>query len=176
MDQVTDSTKRRAVSWRAKLTGSIAGGLLAVGVLAVGISGAHVSEHSTKGVVISTATSTKYGTYVISGHTVYVLAPSKVACNAACLKYWPQVLLPKGVTKATAGAGVSSSDLGTLKLKNGRRQVTYSGKALFKFSKDTAAGQVKGIVKDTWGKWSIIVTVPPTSTTTTTSGGGGIGF
>ena len=40
-----------------------------------------------------------------------------------------------------------------------RLQVTYSGKPLYFFSGDTAAGQVHGNVSDTWGKWSAVVTV-----------------
>ena len=112
----------------------------------------------TKSVVISTAKNSKYGTILVSGHTLYTLKPSKVACGAKCLKIWPEVLLPKGVTKATAGTGVSAAKLGTVKRAGGALQVTYSGKALYKFFEDTAAGQVKGVSTDTWGKWSVVVT------------------
>lgn len=91
------------------------------------------------------------------------------------------MLLPKGVTKAKAGTGVSATKLGTVKRAGGLLQVTYSGKELYFFFKDTAAGQVKGVGTDTWGKWSVVVLKQPSSgssgtTTTTSPSGGGGGF
>ena len=59
------------------------------------------------------------GTILVSGKTVYTLKPSKTACSTACLKIWPALMLPKGVTKATAGKGVSASKLGTVKRSGG---------------------------------------------------------
>ena len=141
---------------------------------------AQASSHATKVVVISTATSSKFGTFLVSGHTLYTLKPNKIACSAKCLKIWPEVLLPKGVTKAKAGTGVSAAKLGTVKRAGGALQVTYGGKALYRFLKDTAAGQVKGVGTDTWGLWSVVVTKKPSSsggtTTTTSPSGGGGGF
>lgn len=150
------------------------------------------SSHATKSIVISTAKNPKLGTILVSGRTLYTLKPSGTACTAKCLKYWPEVLLPKGVTKATAGNGVSAAKLGTVKRAGGALQVTYAGKPLYWFSKDTAAGQVNGNVTDTWGQWSAVVTKKASSgsgatttttgsgggatTTTTSPGGGGVGF
>ena len=42
-----------------------------------------------------------------------------------------------------------------MKRSGGTLQVTYSGKPLYWFSGDNAAGQVNGNVTDTWGKWSV---------------------
>ena len=142
---------------------------------------AWLPAHTTKSVVISTAKNSKYGTILVSGTTLYTLKPNSVACTAKCLKFWPEVLLPKGVTKATAGTGVSAAKLGTVKRAGGALQVTYAGKALYWFFKDTAAGQVKGVGTDTWGVWSVVVTKKPSSgpeatTTTTSPSGGGGGF
>ncbi|MGA3215714.1 MAG: hypothetical protein ABSD97_08515 [Acidimicrobiales bacterium] len=142
---------------------------------------AHASGRATKSVVISTVNNAKYGTILVSGNTVYTLKPSSVPCTASCLKIWPEVLLPKGVTKAKAGTGVSAAKLGTVKRAGGLLQVTYSGKELYFFFKDTAAGQVKGVGTDTWGKWSVVVLKQPSSgssgtTTTTSPSGGGGGF
>lgn len=142
---------------------TLAGGVASLGAL---------TSHATKGVVISTLKTAKFGTILVSGNTVYVLKPKGVGCNTACLKIWPEVLLPKGVTQATAGRGVSASKLGTIRRGGGALQVTYAGKALYWFSYDTAHGQVKGNVPDKWGKWSVVVTVkpansnPPSTTTT----------
>jgi predicted lipoprotein with Yx(FWY)xxD motif len=118
----------------------------------------------------------------VSGKTVYTLKASKVGCVGQCTKTWPEVLLPKGVTKATAGKGVTASKLGSVMRSGGVRQITYSGKALYWFTYDTAAGQVNGNgAKDTWGTWSVVVTVKPATTpavttTTTTAPSGGYGY
>ena len=155
----------------------VAAGGLAVIAGGMGTSGA-ASSHGTKSVVVTTSKSAKFGTILVSAKTLYTLNASKTSCAAKCLKYWPELLLPKGVAKATAGTGVSASKLGTITRAGGARQVTYAGKALYWFVKDTAPGQVNGNVSDTWGKWSDVVLIKPTRpvTTTTSSGGGGIGF
>ena len=53
------------------------------------------------------------GTIVVHRNTLYTLTPKGAGCNAACQKYWLAVLLPKGVQKATAVAGINASTLGT---------------------------------------------------------------
>jgi predicted lipoprotein with Yx(FWY)xxD motif len=143
---------------------------------AAGTAGAATSS------VVSTTHTSKLGTFLVSGKTVYTLMPSTVACKASCLKVWPEVLLPKGVTKPTAGSGVNAAKLGTVKRSGGTRQLTYSGKPLYWFVGDTGPGQVHGDVTDTWGKWSVVVTAKPAHSsgsggaTTTSSGSGGVAF
>jgi predicted lipoprotein with Yx(FWY)xxD motif len=166
-------------------------------VSSIGLSSASAEgqRHTAKRIEISTFKSAKFGTVLSDGRTLYTLKPSATACTSACHKIWIEVLLPKGVTRATAGAGVSGAELGTIKVAGGL-QVTYGGKALFWFFEDKTAGQVKGNVTDTWGKWSAVVvkrsgkptttttqptkttttTLPATTTTTSPGGGGGIGF
>ncbi len=134
---------------------------------------------STSHVKVSTASTKKLGTFLVSGLTLYQL--NKSDCTSGmCLKVWPPLLLPKGVTKATAGPGVNAAKLGTLRMANGARQVTYGGKALFWFVKDAAPGQVRGNnVKDQWGTWTVYTTVKPSasgSTTTTSPSSGGVSF
>jgi predicted lipoprotein with Yx(FWY)xxD motif len=155
------------------------GAVLAVaGLAAVAMIGA---AGATTNIVVSTAKTTQYGTILVSGKTVYTLKPSKVVCAAQCLGIWPAVLLPKGATKARAGSGVNAARLGTVKRKSGSLQVTYGGKPLYYFVKDTAAGQVNGNVTDEWGKWSVVVTMKPAhassgGTATTSAGTGGVSF
>jgi predicted lipoprotein with Yx(FWY)xxD motif len=108
-------------------------------------------------VTVSTTKNTQMGTILVSGKTLYTLKPSSTACTAACLKVWPALVLPAGVTKAKAGPGVKAAKLGSVK-RNGIVQVTYGGKPLYFFAGDSAAGQVNGNVSDTWGKWSAVVT------------------
>jgi predicted lipoprotein with Yx(FWY)xxD motif len=121
-------------------------------------------------VVISTAQQRNVGKILVSGTTVYTLKPSKTACTAKCLAIWPPVMLPAGVSVATAGAGVDASKLGTLTTSGGQ-QVTYSGKALYWYYKDKVAGQVRGNLTDKWGKWSTVVTAKAGHSSTGGSGG-----
>jgi predicted lipoprotein with Yx(FWY)xxD motif len=156
------------------MAGAAAALLFAIGPVAAATS------HATKGVTISTVSTKKLGTYLVSGLTLYQL--NKTDCTSAkCLKAWPPLLLPKGVSRATAGPGVNPAKLGTIKTASGALQVTYGGKALFWFYKDTAPGQVNGNnVKDQWGTWALYTTVKPKSSggvpTTTSPSSGGVSF
>lgn len=153
-----------------------------IGLATGGITAASIVGHQAKvaphaGLTVSTRTTSTYGTFLVSGHTLYTLVPSKTACTSACHAVWPELLLPKGVKHATAGSGVSKGKLGTLKVAGDRLQVTYGGKPLFLFVGDKKAGDVNGNVTDKWGKWAIYVTAKPkTPPTTTTTSGGGVGF
>jgi predicted lipoprotein with Yx(FWY)xxD motif len=150
-------------------------------VLAIlpGSAGA-ASSHASKSLVISADKTSSFGTVLSNKTTLYTLSPSATACSTACLKIWPAVLLPKGVSAATAGSGVAAAKLGSVKRAGGLFQVTYDGKPLYRFYKDTQPGQVHGDVTDKWGTWSAVVTVKPSAggatTTTTSPGGGGVGF
>jgi predicted lipoprotein with Yx(FWY)xxD motif len=171
-----EQAKQHPKVTRGASVGRAAAAVLAVGglftsVFTVSPAGAATSGKA-KSVVISALKTKKFGTVLVSGKTLYTLKPSSTACNAACQKIWPEVLLPKGVTKATAGPGVSAAKLGTVKGAGGALQVTYSGKALYWFIGDKAPGQVNGNVTDTWGTWSDVATVKPASN----PGTGGVAF
>ena len=89
-----------------------------------------------------------------SGMTLYLFKIDRnrrSACYGQCATYWPP-LLAKG--KPSAGSGVKASLLGTIKRKNGTKQVTYAGHPLYRFKLDKAAGQVNGEGQDFFGgKW-----------------------
>jgi predicted lipoprotein with Yx(FWY)xxD motif len=156
----------------------LSGAVLAIGALStsVAVVGAAGAATST----VSTTKTAKFGTILVSGRTVYTLKPSKVACGTQCLKIWPEVLLPKGVTTTTAGHGVNASRLGTVSGSGGSLQVTYGGKPLYYFFKDTRPGEVNGNLTDKWGKWSVVVTVKPahpsSSSVGSSAGSGGVSF
>jgi len=178
MDQTNEhhQARRRIHGGRIATAALVAGGLSA-SFLTAGIAGASTGTS----IVISTAKNAKLGTILVSGNTLYTLKASKTPCTTQCLTVWPAVLLPKGVTSAMAGKGVSAAKLGTVKRSGGTLQVTYSGKPLYWFSGDKAMGQVNGNVTDTWGKWSSIVTAKSAqsgsgSTPTTSPSSGGASF
>jgi len=77
------------------------------------------------------------------------------ACYGACAEAWPPYFAPKGTL--TVGAGVKKSLLGTVKRKNGRRQVTYAGKPLYYYVGDTKPGQILcQDVVEYGGRWLIV--------------------
>ena len=168
---------------RATVPGRI--GFLAVGAVTVAslaacsstTNGTGTAARHAAGPVVTTLVSAEFGTILVSGgRTLYTLTPSSRACDSACTKIWPELLLPPGATTATAGAGVSAANLGTMDRGGGARQVTYSGQPLYFFAEDTAPGDAKGNITDVWGKWSVVVTaspagavVPAPTTTPTTS-------
>jgi predicted lipoprotein with Yx(FWY)xxD motif len=77
------------------------------------------------------------------------------ACYGACAKAWPPYFAPKGTL--TVGTGVKKSLLGTVKRKNGRRQVTYAGKPLYYYVGDTKPGQILcQDVVEYGGRWLIV--------------------
>ena len=158
----------RAPVWRMAAA-ALAVGALSTSAFVVGTASAATSQ-AAKTVVISTFKTKKFGTFLVDGKTLYTLKGSKTACAAACNKIWPGVMLPKGETKAKAGAGVNAAKLGTVMRTGGAFQVTYSGKALYWFSGDKAPGQVTGNIKDLWGTWSYVATVKPSTPPPSTGG------
>ena len=154
-------TSRQRKSTVRTSVGRIAAAALALGGLSTLVlapdAGAATSGQTTA-TTISTAKDAKFGTILTAGNTVYILKPTKIPCTGKCLKVWPPVLLPAGVTAPTAGPGVDASKLGTVAATGGN-QITYGGKALYWYVKDKAPGQVKGNIKDKWGKWIAVVTV-----------------
>jgi predicted lipoprotein with Yx(FWY)xxD motif len=158
-----------------------AGVMVAFGALGLSLVAADAAGAAT-GVVVSTNKTAKQGTFLVSGKPLYTLKPSKTSCGSGCLKIWPPLMLPSGVTAATAGSGVSAAKLGTI-TRSGRVQVTYGGKPLYFFVGDTSAKKVTGDITDKWGKWSVVVTKAGSgsgsgsgSTGNSSAGTGGVSF
>jgi predicted lipoprotein with Yx(FWY)xxD motif len=129
----------------------------AVALAAAGVATAAAVTHrssSTSGTV--DLRSTKLGKVLAtkSGLTLYLFKidrNGRSACYGQCATYWPP-LIAKG--KPTAGTGVKAKLLGTIKRKNGTKQVTYAGHPLYRFKLDKRAGQVNGEGQDFFGgKW-----------------------
>ena len=83
-----------------------------------------------------------------SGRTLYLYEPdnrsSHSTCSGPCAIGWPPLLLPKGVTSAQAGPGISASLLGVTTRADGSVQVTYNGWPLYRWANDTGPGQATG--------------------------------
>ena len=86
--------------------------------------------------------------YIATGDTA-----TQSGCTGACLNVWPPLILPAGQTQPVAGPGVTG--LGTFMRSDGI-QVTYHGKPLYTWTKDTAPGQITGEgVVDSGGTWHV---------------------
>jgi predicted lipoprotein with Yx(FWY)xxD motif len=156
--------------------------LLLLAPLGVGVAMAASSSSGATGTVKAVKSKT-FGTILVSskGRTLYRYTidrknVNKCTSDPACNKYWPPLLVKAGA-KPTAGAGAKASKLGTIKAKNGMRQVTYAGWPLYYFAGDSANGQTKGqafekewYVVNTSG--GLVKSAVATPTPTTTSGGG----
>jgi predicted lipoprotein with Yx(FWY)xxD motif len=110
-------------------------------------------------------------------------------CAGTCLKLWPPLLLPAGEARPIAGPGVTG--LGTFMRSDGI-QVTYHGKPLYTWIKDTSRGQVTGQgVVDSGGTWFVATETaasnpsaatpstaapPMTHAPVTTAPGGGVSY
>ena len=131
---------------------------------------------------LSTVKNAKLGTILVADDTaVYTLKGNKT-CNTSCQKSQPPVLLPDGVTSATAGDGVDASKLGTVAAADGALQITYAGKPLYWSAKDKSSGEVHGAGKNKFGTWAAVVVSKSNSNSgsnspsTTSGGNGGVGF
>jgi len=106
-----------------------------------------------------TAHSSSFGKAIFDGRgfVLYAFTRDKAAsaCYGACAKAWPPYFAPKGELRV--GAGLKRSLLGTVKRRNGRRQVTYAGKPLYFYVGDTRPGQIlcQNVV-EFGGRWLIV--------------------
>ena len=116
-----------------------------------GAGSASGSRHAVRPAV--TVRTTSLGKVLVdqNGRTLYLFEKDKrgmSACSGSCAQFWPPMLAR---AKARAGARVKRSLLGAIRRRDGRRQVTYAGHPLYRFSLDVRAGQVKGEGLDDFG-------------------------
>ncbi|MFF1557412.1 SCO0930 family lipoprotein [Streptomyces sp. NPDC058279] len=87
-----------------------------------------------------------------AGFTLYrfdkdTAKPAKSNCDGDCAKNWPAV----AAGDATAAAGMDASLLGEVVRTDGSKQLTVAGWPLYRFAKDTKAGDTNGQgVGGTW--------------------------
>jgi predicted lipoprotein with Yx(FWY)xxD motif len=122
-------------------------------------------------VEVATGSASGVGTVLVDGAglTLYELeteANGQIMCTGTCRSAWPPLLLPAGVTSATAGPGVTGT-LGAITRPEGGRQVTYDGRPLYRFYGDQSPGQANG--QGIQGVWFAMTPSGP-------SGGGGGGY
>jgi predicted lipoprotein with Yx(FWY)xxD motif len=154
---------------------------IAVAAIAVtaacGSASAHTSGgHGTTGVVATARNASLGGTVLVNrgGMTLYTLSAERngrFICTGTCTQLW-KPLLVKGAVNA-AGIG----GLGTVMRPGGAgTQLTYQGRPLYTFAKDSAPGDATGNGFKDVGVWraaTIGATASSTAAAPSTSGGYG---
>ena len=113
------------------------------------------------------------------GRTLYHLSPETsrhLLCKSKeCLTNWPPLTVKSAGTKLKAGSGVKGK-LALLHRSNGTFQVTLNGLPLYRYSGDSAKGDVNGEgIESFGGTWHAVRassnagTAPTTTGTTTPS-------
>ena len=142
---------------------------------------------SSSAVTISAKSVPGVGTVLVNskGQTFYILTSEKggkITCtdDNGCTKIWPDTELPKGMTAATAGSGIQTSLLGTVKSSDGALYVTYHGWPLYTYAGDNGPGQKNGEgITSFGGTWYVLstsgnpVTSSHSQSGTSSSGTGG---
>lgn len=106
-----------------------------------------------------TVRNSNYGRILFDGrgYVLYAFTRDKrgrSSCTGACAKAWPPYIVPR---RATAGRGVNSSLLGSVKRSDGRMQVTYAGKPLYYYVGDRKPLQVLcQNVREFGGLWLVV--------------------
>ncbi|GEM_PF-901516 len=79
-----------------------------------------------------------------------------IHCRAACISFWPPLLVTNSVTRVSLGSGVRGK-IGFIRRSATTRQVTFNGFPVYRFSGDGAAGQAtgEGIAAD-GGTWYLV--------------------
>jgi predicted lipoprotein with Yx(FWY)xxD motif len=132
--------------------------VLAVVLVAAAVSG--VAHASADGRAMLTVRSSSYGAILFDGRgrALYAFTrdrrggPSR--CYGACARAWPVYF---AIGRPVAGKGVKRSLIGTVRRRDGRRQITYNGRPLYYYVGDRSAGQVScQNVAEYGGTWLVM--------------------
>lgn len=130
--------------------------LVAAATLALAATVGEASSSPT--LKISTAQNAQLGKRILatrSGRSLYTLSAETrgrfICDDANCLASWPPLLLRRGVQPT----GVRF--LGAIRRPDGRRQATYRGRPLYRFSGDYGTGDVAGEGFRDVGTWHVAV-------------------
>ncbi|MGC8544715.1 MAG: hypothetical protein ACP5UJ_07645 [Athalassotoga sp.] len=104
---------------------------------------------------VMVGTNPKLGNYLVdaNGMTLYYLdgeSTSTIKCNGMCLSFWPAF----NVKSIVVPSGLNSSNFQIFKRPDGSSQLSYEGKPLYYFIRDSYRGDVSGNnLKDPFGIW-----------------------
>ena len=136
---------RAAVSLVVGAVGAVSVAALVLFGIALASTGGGGEPASVAGTAVTLKTATIDGVAVLTsanGFTLYWFvpdSPSASRCTGSCAAYWPPV-----IGTPTAGPGVTTGKLGTIKRPGGTTQATYDGHPLYTYVGDNAPGQARG--------------------------------
>ncbi len=132
-----------------------------VAVVLSGIAASGGSASAERSGKTLTARNSSYGKILFDerGFVLYAFTRDrrggKSRCYGECASAWP-VYFKKG-RPLRAGKGVRRKLIGTVRRKDGRRQITYNGRPLYYYVGDTSRGQVScQNVFEFGGKWLVV--------------------
>ncbi len=104
-------------------------------------------QPATAGPVLKTGTDSKLGTYITAtnGFTLYAFAKDTSGvsnCLGPCATAWPPYIVP--ASGALAADAAIKGKLGTIQRADKTIQLTYNGRPLYFWSKDTKVGDTAG--------------------------------
>jgi predicted lipoprotein with Yx(FWY)xxD motif len=118
---------------------------------------AGASASAAAGVTLAVAEDATLGKFLTgdAGKTLYTFTndteANKSTCLDQCIANWPPLLAPAGAVPA-APTGVTGT-FAAFARPDGAMQVSYNGKPLYYYSKDTKAGDTTG--QGVGGKWFV---------------------
>ncbi|MGC9214615.1 COG4315 family predicted lipoprotein [Athalassotoga sp.] len=113
------------------------------------------TSNATSNYTINVSYKTGIGNYLVdaNGMTLYYLdgeSTSTIKCNGMCLSFWPAF----NVKSIVVPSGLNSSNFQIFKRPDGSSQLSYEGKPLYYFIRDSYRGDVSGNnLKDPFGIW-----------------------
>jgi predicted lipoprotein with Yx(FWY)xxD motif len=141
----------------ALIVGACSTGATASPLVAAPTTAASASAAAAAGGTINVANHADLGKYLTGpdGKTLYIFTNDTAAnastCVDACATTWPPLMAAGGAAPA-AGTGVTGT-LATFARPDGSMQVSYNGKPLYYYAKDTKAGDTTG--QGVGGKWFV---------------------
>lgn len=162
-----NTPKRRPRAWPA---------LVAVATVAA-ITVAATALAADSSLTLSSNANSMLGKPVVvnsQGRTLYKLSPETskhLLCKSKeCLTNWPPLTVKSAKTALKAGSGVKGK-LGLLHRSNGTLQVTLNGLPMYRYSGDSAKGDVNGEgIESFGGTWHAVKASSSSSPTPTTTG------
>lgn len=133
---------------------------LTVWLLAAALAGGpllpvHAAERSpARHTVFVTVGKTGLGTILVTARhlTLYYWEqerPGVIKCTGHCAQSWPPLIVPRGMIVARTARGIKGV-FGSVKRPDGRRQVTFRGRALYRYVGDHKPGDTTCQAIENW--------------------------
>ena len=122
------------------------------------VTGANAAAPSATASPTLTVRSSDYGRILFDGsnRALYGFTRDprgRTSCYGACATAWPPYIVSG---RLTAGAGTSRSLFGTIRRRDGKRQLTYAGKPLYYYVHDGPGQVLCQNIREFGGLWLVV--------------------